>query len=52
MEKGMANKVTSEKFGIPRHKVSTSMKNKNKRLQSFQKISLNTKKLLSERQSF
>ena len=34
--KGMANKATSEKFGIPRKTFSTWIKNKNKLLQSLE----------------
>ena len=45
IEKGMTNKATSEKFGIPRNTISTCMKNKNKILQSFEQTSSNTKKL-------
>ena len=36
IEKGMANKVASEKFGISRKTISTWMKNKNKLLQSLE----------------
>ena len=36
MGKGMANKATSEKFGIPRKTFSTWMKNKNTLLQSLE----------------
>ena len=45
IEKGMANKEASEKFGVPKNTISTWMKNKNKLFEGLEQSSSDAKKM-------
>ena len=45
IEKGMTNKEASEKFGAPKNRISTWMKNKDKLFDSLEQSSSNAKKM-------
>ena len=45
IEKGMANKEASEKFGVPKNTISTWMKNKNKLFEGLEQSSFDAKKM-------
>ena len=45
IEKGMTNKEASEKFGVPKNTISTSMKNKDKLFEGLEQSSSDAKKM-------